>query len=347
MTSVKVFLSSTFSDFTDERREVLDVFRRMRTVEHLNVDVITMEDFGFSDSRPLEKCVELLGTANAYLGLLGQRYGSIAPGGRLSYSEHEYRKAHELKLPIFILERTGHVLSSEIETDPRSLGRLQRLKADARSKHLVLEFESPQELGRVLVQYLPDQLRRSFPCHITQSRQKELLVPFFKLGDRTSPLHKECENAKTLDVLAMSAIGFVRERATIEHYIGNGCHIRILIVKRDGIAQQLIEVNKGSSHLSSDLRQAVIRTHDLSVKTKRMNGSIEMREIDWVPSVTLFLFDSRLETAIGWIGMYTPDISSDAASKWVVQLSKNLAGNPLEFYAAQFQQLWDRGVPSW
>jgi hypothetical protein len=67
MTTVRIFLSSTFSDFREERLEVLEVFRRMRTIEGLDVDLITMEDFGFSDSPPIEKCIELLNSADAYL----------------------------------------------------------------------------------------------------------------------------------------------------------------------------------------------------------------------------------------------------------------------------------------
>jgi hypothetical protein len=121
MKTVKIFLSSTFSDFREERLEVIEVFRRMRTVEHLDIDLITIEDFGFSASQPIEKCTDLLSSADAYLGLLGQRYGSMPPGGRRSYTEREYRCAPQRNMPMFLLERTGKVLPSDTETDPRKL----------------------------------------------------------------------------------------------------------------------------------------------------------------------------------------------------------------------------------
>lgn len=348
MSTVKVFLSSTFSDFREERLEVIEVFRRLRTVAGLDVDLITMEDFGFSDSRPLDKCIELLDVADAYLGLLGHRYGSMPPGGKLSYTEREYRHARQRDLPIFFLERTGRVLASEFETDGDKLARLQKLKTQAKANHLVLGFESPQELGKVLVQYLPGELRKFFPEErIELNREAGLLVPYFRLGDRKTPLTQERKSAATLDVLSISAIGFLRERTTIESYIKGGCRIRILIVKRGGLAEQLIESHKESGYLGNDLEQAVGRARDISNKTKGAGGSIEVREIDWVPSATLFLFDTELPTAIGWVGTYTPNISTQAGAKWVVELSKGVAPDALDFYATQFQQLWAVATPSW
>lgn len=348
MSTVRVFLSSTFSDFEKERLEVIEVFRRMRTIGSLDVDLITMEDFGFSDSPPLERCIELLASADAYLGFLGSRYGSMPPGGRRSYTEEEYLFAHERHMPIFLLEKTGKILASDIETDPSKLKLLQKLKEDARAKHLVVGFESVDELGKLLTQYLPVELRRFFPEErIALSNQDRLMVPFFRLGDRKSQLTQEKKGAATLEVLAISAIGFLRERTTIESYIREGCHIKILIVKRGGLAEQLIAANKGTSQLSNDLEQAVIRARDLSERTKASSGSIEVREIDWVPSASLFLFDSRLPGAIGWVGTYTPDLSTEAGAKWVVEVSRNHAGSALDFYATQFQQLWARGSPCW
>ena len=348
MANVRIFLSSTFSDFKDERLEVIEVFRRMRSIGQLDVDLITMEDFGFSDSRPLEKCLELVESADAYLGLLGQRYGSMPPGGKLSYTEREYRHAHRLRKPIFILERTGRVLASEIEIDGDKLEKLQKLKAHARDNHLVLGFESSEELGKSLAQYLPSELGKIFPAErIKLGTAETLLVPFFKLGNRQSPLTQERKDASTLEVLAMSAIGFLRERATIEAYIKGGCQIRIIIVKRGGLACQLIVANKGGNHLTNDLDQAISRGHDLSQRTKGMRGSIELRELDWVPPSSLFLFDSGLPTAIGWVAQYTPDISTSASEKWVVELSSHRGSEALEFYSTQFQQLWTKSTPSW
>ena len=49
--SIDIFLSSTFADLRDERLEVIEVVRRIRRRDRLDIDVVTMEDFGFSDLR--------------------------------------------------------------------------------------------------------------------------------------------------------------------------------------------------------------------------------------------------------------------------------------------------------
>jgi hypothetical protein len=348
MKTVKIFLSSTFADFAEERLQMLEVFRRLRTIEGLDVDLITMEDFGFSDAPPLDKCLELLSLADAYLGLLGQRYGSMPPGGKLSYTEREYRLAHKKGMPIFVLERVGRVLASEIETDAGKLARLQKLRAHAHTNHLVLGFDSPQELGKVLAQFLPGELRRSFPAErLALGRTSELLVPYFRLAGRKSSFTQERPVASTLDVLAISAIGFLRDRSTIEAYLRQGCRIRILVVKRGGVAERLILQNKGGDHFSNDLEQAISRGRELSQSTQGLKGSMEMREIDWVPSVTLFLYDIDSPSAIGWVGPYTPDISTSSGEKWMVELAGSDASSALRFYAAQFEKLWARSQPAW
>jgi hypothetical protein len=67
-----------------------------------------------------------------------------------------------------------------------------------------------------------------------------------------------------------------------------------------------------------------------------------MRGIDWVPSVTLFLFDRGLDSSIGWVGTYTPDISTPGGEKWVCELTNRRGSTVLAFYFDQFDRLWQR-----
>src|SRR4051812_31656001 len=122
--SIKIFLSATFVDLKEERAIVLEAFRRLRVIEGLDIDLLTMEDFGFSTDDALTESLEVLRKADAYLALLGYRYGSVPRGRQVSYTEVEYRQAHKLKLPIYILERSGLAGPDGIENDPKKLGKL-------------------------------------------------------------------------------------------------------------------------------------------------------------------------------------------------------------------------------
>lgn len=339
--SITVFLSATFSDLKQERFEVMEAFRRFRVVERLNVDLITMEDFGFSDVSALEKSLQLVRTADAYLGLLGGKYGSYLPGKDISYTDSEYRLAHELGKPVFVLEKTGPFASSEIEDDPDKLRKLNDLRRHARSEHLIMPFGGTQELGKALVQYLPRELRLQFSAEdLAIAAPSPSTVTLFQLRGR--PFTMDKSDPRSLDVLAMSAVGFVRDREAIERYLRAGCAIRVLIVQPGGAIESSISA-QGKNDVGNDLSQAVrrsMRYKEFAASVK--SGSFEIRGLDWMPSVTLFLFDRGLSSAIGWIGTYTPDLATAGDAKWAFEVTEKRGKEILAFYSDQFEHLWKR-----
>ncbi|HYT43570.1 MAG TPA: DUF4062 domain-containing protein, partial [Methylomirabilota bacterium] len=85
-----IYLSSTFSDLEEYREAVYHTLRQMR------YDVIAMEDYVATDTRPLEKCLLDVAACDLYLGLFAWRYGYIPSEGNpehKSITELEYRKA--------------------------------------------------------------------------------------------------------------------------------------------------------------------------------------------------------------------------------------------------------------
>ena len=88
----KIYLSSTYSDLK-ECREV--VYRTLRQMRH---DVIAMEDYVATDSRPVDKCLADVAACEVYVGIFAWRYGSIPPKDnpdQKSITELEYRKAFQ------------------------------------------------------------------------------------------------------------------------------------------------------------------------------------------------------------------------------------------------------------
>jgi uncharacterized protein DUF4062 len=342
---INIFVSSTFTDLKNERLQIIEVFRRLRTIQGLNIEGIFMEDFGFSASPPIEKCMELVEKSDAYLGLLGYKYGSVPTGGKQSYTEREYRKAHALHLPIFVLLRTGMVDSSELETDGNKLEKLTSLKEHARLNHTVLPFSSVEELGKVLTQYLPKELKEYFPENrLYNSTDLDKAVPYFQLQNRSESFTSERPNPKSLDVLGMSAINFLRDRSTIEKYLQQGCHIRVLTMPQQGLSIVLLAKNGGVIDIKSDIENAVSRARRYREFSERIlkKSAFEMKQLDWTPSCTLFLFDRGLASAIGWIGYYTPDITTPAGYRWCVEVTPNRGSTALEFYFQQFDSIWEK-----
>ena len=88
----RIYVSSTFSDLEDYRKQVSLALRR------LGHEDVAMELYVAEDERPLDKCLDDVASCNLYVGIFAWRYGYVPqednPEG-LSITELEYRKAQE------------------------------------------------------------------------------------------------------------------------------------------------------------------------------------------------------------------------------------------------------------
>ena len=88
----RIYVSSTFSDLEDYRREVNMALRR------LGHEDVAMEYYVAEDARPLERCLSDVASSDVYIGIFAWRHGYVPdednPDGR-SITELEYRKAQE------------------------------------------------------------------------------------------------------------------------------------------------------------------------------------------------------------------------------------------------------------
>jgi hypothetical protein len=90
---VEVFLSSTKADLVDYRNRVYEVIKGAHNVTR-------MEDFPSAAEPSLEFCLGCAESAEAVVLLIGYRYGSLAPGTGLSYTEAEYERAKDEGVPV-------------------------------------------------------------------------------------------------------------------------------------------------------------------------------------------------------------------------------------------------------
>ncbi len=84
---MRVFLSSTYEDLTRHRDTVEASFAMS------GIDYNAMEHFGSNPRPPIQICLAAVDASDAFVGILGVRYGGCPPGGVQSYTEREYRRA--------------------------------------------------------------------------------------------------------------------------------------------------------------------------------------------------------------------------------------------------------------
>jgi hypothetical protein len=144
----RVYISSTFEDLKAHRQEVSGVVRR------LSHEAVGMEDYNAEGSRPLDKCLQDVASCDAYVGIIGWRYGFVPTQDNpeaLSITEFEYRKARELQKPLFIFLQTETTIDGRFAdalTGQGDGGKLiKRLRAELKERHTVNLFDAVEDLG--------------------------------------------------------------------------------------------------------------------------------------------------------------------------------------------------------
>jgi len=150
MAITSVYISSTFEDLKPYRSAVASYLRK------LGKQVIGMEDYVASDTRPLAKCLEDVANADVYVGIFAHRYGYI-PVERdnpnsLSITELEYRQAVKCgkRTLIFLLSEQTPWLRNymdEVTGEADSGKRIKILRAELSKDKLLSFFSSELELA--------------------------------------------------------------------------------------------------------------------------------------------------------------------------------------------------------
>jgi O-acetyl-ADP-ribose deacetylase (regulator of RNase III) len=143
VTPKSVFVSSTSSDLTPHRRAAREA------IEGLNLTFIGMEDFEAATAAPADLIQQKVRDSEAYVGILGMRYGYVDPGTGFSMTELEYRQAIASAKPvhIFVMDDQAPITAGMVETDSVRFARLLEFKSRVMKDHTCKLFTSPEDLA--------------------------------------------------------------------------------------------------------------------------------------------------------------------------------------------------------
>lgn len=146
---MKVYVSSTYRDLQRHRASVDLTLRKM------GVDVIGMEQYAAEGSRPVERCKRDVELADAYVLILGWRYGYVPTQDNeaaQSVTEIEYRHARVTNKPIL-----AFLLDPETPWPPNSMdsasanataaAAISALRSEVGGEYLAGLFTSPEDLS--------------------------------------------------------------------------------------------------------------------------------------------------------------------------------------------------------
>ncbi|GAP53479.1 conserved hypothetical protein [Arthrobacter sp. Hiyo6] len=137
----QVFISSTYTDLIEERREVT------QALLELNCLPAGMEMFPSADSDQWTLIKKVIDQSDFYVVILGGRYGSTTEEG-ISYTEKEFDYAVELGKPVFGFAHVdpGSIPVNRSEIEPGAREHLRQFRQKVQARHIKM-FSNAEDLG--------------------------------------------------------------------------------------------------------------------------------------------------------------------------------------------------------
>lgn len=137
----QVFVSSTYADLKDERREVIQALMEMDCIP------AGMELFPAADEQQWEFIKKVIDDCDYYLLIIGGRYGTLTGEG-ISYTEKEYDYACSSGLPVvaFIHGQPDELPVSKSDIDPALRAQLNSFRTRVATGRLVKFWDDAKQL---------------------------------------------------------------------------------------------------------------------------------------------------------------------------------------------------------
>lgn len=137
----QVFISSTFADLQEERKEV------MEAIINLNCFPAGMEMFPAADIEQFEYIKTIIDESDYYILVIAGRYGSLADDGK-SYTEKEYEYAKEKGIPVlvFVKKEIDNLPVNQTDNNPELKNKLIKFRENAMQNRLAKFWNEKMEL---------------------------------------------------------------------------------------------------------------------------------------------------------------------------------------------------------
>jgi len=145
----KIYISSTYLDLQEYRRQVSLVLRR------LGHEDVAMEYYVAEDQRPVDRCLSDVAACDLFIGIYAWRYGWVPSENnpaQLSITEMEYRQAEKIGKPCFIFLLNDEAPWPRKSTD-KDTTQIEKLRNEASARHSSgPPFKTVDELGRLVAE---------------------------------------------------------------------------------------------------------------------------------------------------------------------------------------------------
>lgn len=190
----QVFVSSTFTDLQEERKEVMQALLELGCIPS------GMELFPAANMQQWELIKKVIQDCDYYVLIIGGRYGSLGPDG-LSYTEMEYRYATSLNKPTiaFLHRNPGEIIAAHTEASDDGKKKLEAFRSLVQNK-LCRFWATADQLGSAVSRSLI-QLFNTDPAlgwvRADKVASEDARAEILRLRERIEELQDEIKTSRT------------------------------------------------------------------------------------------------------------------------------------------------------
>lgn len=195
----QVFVSSTYKDLVDERKEINTTLMKMNHIP------AGMELFPAIDLEQFQFIKKIIDDSDYYIIVLGGKYGSVSPESGISYTEMEYDYAVSKKLRVIALihKDINKLSRDKTEEDPALAKKLDDFKKRVATNRVVIFWENSSELiGHVALSL--SQTIGMFPAEgwvrAGEAPSEELLMDLNNLRKENSELKEKLHDTPSINI---------------------------------------------------------------------------------------------------------------------------------------------------
>jgi hypothetical protein len=143
----QIFVSSTYEDLFETRREVIEQIQKMG---HFAAG---MEKLSASDAGQWDAISATIRQSDYYVCILGHRYGWAKDKNSISYTEREWDYAKSLNIPImsFIIRADALVDPSKLDKEAFKKAKLKKFVSKAKNEKIVESWSTSAELCQKVI----------------------------------------------------------------------------------------------------------------------------------------------------------------------------------------------------
>ncbi|MBI3817899.1 MAG: DUF4062 domain-containing protein [Planctomycetes bacterium] len=191
----QVFVSSTFRDLFDERREVIQAI--------LEIDCIPsgMELFPAANDESWQLIKRVIEESDYYCLIIGGKYGSVDKDG-ISFTEREYDYAIQAGIPIlaFLHGQPDEIPHGKSERDPVALARLAGFRQKVMKDHICKEWTNAADLGAKVSRGLIKEIRSNPRVGWIRADQLKMLQDTTETRRRVEKLEQDVQKSNVAEI---------------------------------------------------------------------------------------------------------------------------------------------------